>query len=74
MKVTAIPKRIVALGKVSKGLEEWLGKLEIRKGIVAIQTTTLLKSGYLEEFWRPKETCCHSDFSEKPQVRPDVKN
>ena len=29
---------------------------------------------YLEEFWRPEESCCNSDFSEKPPVRIGVKN
>ena len=29
---------------------------------------------YLEESWRPEETCCYSDLSEKPQVKIGVKN
>ena len=29
---------------------------------------------YWEESWRLEETCCHSDSSEKPSVKADVKN
>ena len=30
--------------------------------------------GYLEESWRPQVTYCHSDSSETPSVKADVKN
>ena len=29
---------------------------------------------YWEESWRPEETCCHSDFSEKTSIKTIVKN
>ena len=29
---------------------------------------------YLEESWRPEETCCHSDLSTKSTVKTGVKN
>ena len=29
---------------------------------------------YWEESWRLEETCCHSNFSEKPSANADVKN
>ena len=29
---------------------------------------------YWEESWRLEDTCCHSDFSERPSVDADVKN
>ena len=28
---------------------------------------------YSEESWRPEETCCHSDSSERPSANADVK-
>ena len=29
---------------------------------------------YLEESWRPEETCCHSASSERPPDKVGVKN
>ena len=28
----------------------------------------------LKESWRPEETCCHMDFSERAQIKSGVKN
>ena len=57
MKVTVIPIINSALGIVPQSLANKLGELEIRKRILTILTTALLKSARrLEEFWRPEET------------------
>ena len=32
------------------------------------------KLEYLEEYWRPEETCCHSDYSERPPLKTGVKD
>ena len=68
MKVTVIPIVVGALGTVPKGLENRVCDLKIRGRIV----TVLLKSAYLEESWRPEETCCHSGL-EKIPVKTSMK-
>ena len=69
MKVTVILIVVGALGMISKCLERTPEELEIRGRIKTIQTTELS-----EESWRPGETCCHSDSSERPPADASVKN
>ena len=57
-----IPKILV------KGLED----LEIRGKVETIQTTALLRPARILRIGR--ETCCHSNFSEKPSANAVVKN
>ena len=60
MKFTVIPIVIGELGTVPKGQEKSLKELEIRGKD---------QQEYLEESWRFEETCCHSDFNEKPLIK-----
>ena len=71
MQVTIIPIVIDAFGTVTKGLLKGLEDLEVGGRVETIQTTALLRT---EESWRLEETCCHSDFSEKPSALADVKS
>ena len=66
MKVTIIPIVIGAIGTVTKGLLKGLEDLQVGGRVETIQTT--------EESWRLEATCCHSDTSEKPSAKTDVKN
>ena len=72
MKVKFIPIVIGALGTVIKGLVQGLEDLEIREWVETIQTTALLRSARILR--RVLETCCHSNFSERPPAIADVKN
>ena len=72
MKVMFIPIIIGALGTVTEGLSKRLDELEIRGGVETIYTTTLLRSTRILR--RVLETCCHSNFSERPSADADVKN
>ena len=79
MKVTIIPIVIGAFGTVTKGLLKRLEDMEVGGRVETIQTTTLLRTysshdSSWEESWRLEKTCCHSDFSEKPSAKSDVKN
>ena len=69
MKVTVIPIVIVALGPIPKGLVRGLTEFEIGRLAETIQTTE-----YWEEFWRPEETCYHSDSRERSSTKAGVKN
>ena len=64
MEVIVIPVIIGALGTFFKGLVRGLKVLEIGGQIKTIQTTALPE--YREKSWRLEETCCLSDFCEKP--------
>ena len=68
MKVKMIPIVVGALETVPKNLEKRLNELEIKGELKPSRPQQ-----YLEEFWRLEETCCHSDFSEKPTVKADMK-
>ena len=70
MKVIIIPFVIGAVGTVTKGLIKGLEDLEIR--VETIQSTALLRSARILR--RVLETCCPSNFSEKPSANADVKN
>ena len=73
--MTIIPIVISAFGTVTKGLRKSLEDLEVGGRVETIQTTSLLRTArILEESWRLEETCCHSDFSEKPSAIADVKS
>ena len=74
MKVTAIPILTGALCTITKGLVQELEDLEIKKRIEAIQTTALLRLARI--FIRVQEldeTCCNSNFFEKPSANTGVK-
>ena len=56
-------------------LKRTLWELEIRGRIKIIQTTALSNQlEYLEESWRPVESCCLSDSSQKPLIKTGVKD
>ena len=48
------------------------GGLEVGEWVEIIQTTTLLRTGRILR--RVQKTCCHSNFSERPSAKTDVKN
>ena len=60
MKVTIVPIVIGALDTITKGLLKGLHRWE--------------RPQSWDEFWRPDETCCHSDSREKPSANTDEKN
>ena len=64
MKVTVIPVVVGSLRMVSKEEESRPSKLQLFWD----------KLEYLERSKRPEETCCHSDFSEKPTVKTGGKH
>ena len=66
MKVTVKPIVISALGTVTKGLVKGLEEFDIRGRVDTIQTTALLRSARILR--RVRETCCHSDTSERPSA------
>ena len=75
MKVTVIPIIIDGLGKVIKGLVRGLEDLEIRGQMETIQTTALLRSArILRRILETEETCCQTDFREKPSNKAGMKN
>ena len=75
MRVTVLSILVGAFGMVPKDLEKKLKELEIRGRIETIQIQNCwdhLK--YLEESWRPNDTCCHLDFNERPLANTGGKN
>ncbi len=72
MKVTIIPIVIGAYTTINKGLLKGLEDLEVGGRVETIQTTSLLRTARILR--RVLETCCHSNFSEKPSANADVKN
>ena len=72
MDVTIIPIRIGAFGTVTKGLLKGLEDLEVGGRVETIQTTVLLIMARILR--RVLETCCHSNFRERPSANADVKN
>ena len=63
---------ISAFDTVTKRLLKGLEDLEIRGWVETIQNITLFKSAWIPR--RIQETCCHSDFNERPSANTDVKN
>ena len=55
-----------------KGLKQVLEGLEITRGGESIQTTALLRSDKILK--RVRETCGHSNSTERPSTNADVKN
>ena len=75
MKVTIIAIVIVALGTVTKGLEQSLGNLEITGWVETVQKTALLRSTRIPR--RALETWGNLLFLKlqgKPSANADVKN
>ena len=70
--MTIIPIVIGAFGTVTKGLLKGLEGLEVGGRVETIQKTALLRTARILR--RVLETCCHSDFSEKPSAIADVKS
>ena len=71
MKVTIIPIMIGAFGTVTKGLLKGLEDLDVGGRVETIQSTALLRMARILR--RVLETCCHSNLSEKPLAKTDVK-
>ena len=67
MKVTIIPIVIGAFGTVTKGLIKGLEDLEVEGRV-----ETIIENW--EESCRFEEICCHSNSSERPSAKTDVKN
>ena len=70
MKVTIKPNVIGAFGTVTKGLLKGLEDLEVGGRVEHYWG----RPKYWEESWRLEETCCHSNSSERPSAKTDVKN
>ena len=64
LQVTIIPIVIGAFGTVTKGLLKGLEDLEVGRRVETTQTTALLRTARI--LGRVLETCCHSNFSERP--------
>ena len=75
IKVTMILAVVGALLTVPKNLEKRLNEMEIWGRTATTQSTALLKLvRILRRILETWETCCFSDFSEKPSVRVGEKN
>ena len=72
MKVTIIPILIGVFGMVTKGLLKRLDDFEAGGWLETIQTTAFLRTVRILK--RVLETCCHSNSSERPSAKTDVKN
>ena len=75
MNVTIIPIVIGVFCTVTKRLLKGLEDLEV-EGWVETSKPQHYWEGpdYWEESWRLKETCCHSNSSERPSAKTNVKN
>ena len=74
MQVTIILIVIGTFGKVTNRFLKGLDDLEVGGRGESIQTTTLLRTETEKSPGDMRETCCHSNPSEKPSANPDVKN
>ena len=72
MQVTIIPIVIGAFETVTKGLLKRLENLEDSRWVETIQTTTLLRTARILRW--VLGTYCHSNSSERPSAKTDVKN
>ena len=70
--MTLIPIVVGILRMGQRVLEKRFGELEIRERIDTIQTKALLKSARIPR--RVLDTCCYSNFGEKPPVKTGEKN
>ena len=68
MRLTVKPFVVDVLETVLKDLGKDLEELKIRR------TEIIQITAYSEESWRTKETCCLSDFSERPPANAGVKD
>ena len=69
LRVKVMPIVADELGTVPKSLENGLEEFKISWRIETILTTALMRSArQLKRDQRPKETCCHLDSSEIPQI------
>ena len=69
MRMTTVPIVTGAFGMVTKGLLKLAAERRPSK-----QQHYWKWPEYWEESWRLEETCCHSDFREKPSAIVDVKS
>ena len=77
MKVTIIPIVIGAFGTVTKGLLKGLEDLEVGGRVETYPNNSIIEDGQNTEKSpekRLEETCCRSNFSERPSANADVKN
>ena len=75
IELTVISSVYGALGMVPKSPEkETVGSGHQRKKRASRSQHYWDSVEYLEESWRPEETCCYSDFSEKLPIKNGVKN
>ena len=72
IKVTIVPITIGVFGTITKWLLKGLEDLEVGGRVETIHMTALLRTARILR--RVLETCCHSNFSEKPSANTDVKN
>ena len=70
--VTIILIVIGTFGAVTKGLLKGLEDLEVGGREETIQTTALLRTARILSC-RLEKTCCHSNSSERPSAKADVK-
>ena len=74
MKLTIIPIVIGAFGTITKGLLKGLEDLYVDGRAETIQMTVLLRTARCwKESWRLEDTRSHSNSSEKPSAKTDVK-
>ena len=75
MKVTIIRIVISAFCTVTKGPLKGVEDLEVGGRVATLQATYCWeRPEYWEESWRLEETCCHSNFRERPSDNTDGKN
>ena len=75
MSVTVKPFVGDDLGTIPKGLEKKMEELKISGKLRPSRTLHYQdRREYREESWRPEETCCHLDSSERPPANAGVKN
>ena len=76
MKVTIISIVTDAFGTATTGLLKGLEDLEVGGRVKTIQTTAFIENGQNTEKSPGdlKETCCHSNSSERPPTKTDLKN
>ena len=72
VKVTVMPIVTDTLGTATKRLVQGLEDLEIKGQVETIQTEALLRSDRILR--RVRETCCHSNSSEKQSAKSGMEN
>ena len=69
-----IPIIVGELGAVSKSIEKRWWNEKSEESELYSRHHCKDRQEYWEESWKLKETCCHSDSSEKPPIKTDVIN